>query len=400
MHNHSRVLSAMRPTGRLHIGHYHGVIKSWLALQYEQECLFMVADLHALTTGYMNTSEIEDNIYNMVIDWLACGVDPSQTVIFIQSHIKEHAELNLLLSMITPKSWLERVPSYRDMLEKLENKDIDTHGFLGYPLLQSADILLYQAKRVPVGEDQIVHIQLAREIARRFNFLYGREDGFEQKARDAIKRLGLKKAAIYEELLTKYQQNGEDEALDKARYLLHDAVNLSSGDKERLFAFLENKSRVILTEPEEFLTDTPKIVGVDGQKMSKSYGNTISLREDTDSINRKIRAMQTDEARVRRSDKGNPNKCPVWTLHRIYSNEQVCNWVVNGCTTADIGCLDCKLPLIEAITQEQDSLRSKAQVFLEDVGIVRNILADGAEKAMDIAADTIREVKEAMHLSY
>jgi tryptophanyl-tRNA synthetase len=400
MNNHSRVVSAMRPTGRLHIGHYHGVIKNWLSLQYEQECLFMVADLHALTTIYDSSFEIEDNIYNMVIDWLACGVDPSQAVIFIQSQIKEHAELNLLLSMITPRSWLERVPSYRDTVEKLENKDIDTHGFLGYPLLQSADILLYQAKYVPVGEDQLLHIKLAKEIARRFNFLYGREDGFEQKAHEAIKRLGLKKAAIYEELLTKYQQNGEDEALDKARYLLHDAVNLSSGDKERLFAFLENKSRVILTEPEGLITNTPKLLGLDGQKMSKSYGNTIGLREDKDSVSRKIKAMQTDSARVRRIDKGDPNKCPVWTLHRVYSNEEVCNWVVNGCTTAEIGCLDCKMPLIDSINHEQDILRDKAQVFLEDASIVRNILADGAEKAADIAADTMREVKEAMHLNY
>ncbi|MFO0319098.1 MAG: tryptophan--tRNA ligase, partial [Neisseriaceae bacterium] len=316
MKNYSRILSGMRPTGRLHLGHYHGAIKNWLSLQYEHECYFMVADIHALTTGYDDSSQFENNIYDMVVDWLACGVDPSQSTIFIQSQVKEHAELHLLLSMITPLSWLERVPTYKEMIEKLSHKDISTYGFLGYPLLQSADILLYNAKYVPVGEDQLSHVELTREIARRFNYLYGREEGFENKAREAIKKLGAKKAQIYNNLLVRYQQDGDDNALEKARFLVQDAFNLSSGEKERLFAFLEDKSKVILTEPQALITNIPKLAGLDGQKMSKSYGNTIFLREDLDNINKKIKGMQTDPARVRRADKGDPEKCPVWELHK------------------------------------------------------------------------------------
>ncbi|MFN7094903.1 MAG: tryptophan--tRNA ligase, partial [Burkholderiales bacterium] len=256
MHYHSRILSGMRPTGRLHLGHYHGAIKNWVNLQYEHDCYFMVADLHALTTNYEDTKEIEATIYAMVIDWLACGVDPAQATIFIQSHVPQHAQLHLLLSMITPLSWLERVPTYKDQLEKLSFKDLGSYGFLGYPLLQSADILLYNAKYVPVGEDQVSHVELTREIARRFNYLYGREVGFEEKAREAIKKLGAKKAALYEELLVNYQQNGNEEALEKARFLLADAVNLSRGEEERLFAFLENKAKVILTEPQALISKT------------------------------------------------------------------------------------------------------------------------------------------------
>lgn len=400
MNNSSRILSGMRPTGRLHIGHYYGAIRNWVSLQYEHECYFMVADIHALTTGYENTKNITANTYEMVVDWLACGVDPSQSVVFLQSQVPAHAQLHLLLSMITPLSWLERVPTYKDILEKQENKDIDTYGFLGYPLLQSADILLYNSKFVPVGEDQLSHVELTREVARRFNYLYGREEGFEKKAREAMRKLGAKKSGIYNDLLVKYQQNGDDDALEKARYLLQDALNLSHGEKERLYAFLEDKSRVILSEPQALITNTPKLLGLDGQKMSKSYGNTIMLREDFDSINKKIRAMQTDPARVRRTDKGDPNKCPVWPLHQIYSNDETCKWVVEGCTTAGIGCLDCKAPLIESINAEQCKIKEKATPFLEDYNLVKNILADGAEKATVIAEETLKEVKEAMNLDF
>jgi tryptophanyl-tRNA synthetase len=400
MNNYSRILSGMRPTGRLHLGHYHGAIKNWISLQYEHECYFMVADIHALTTGYDDTNNIASNIYEMVIDWLACGVDPAQSSIFVQSHVKEHAELHLLLSMITPLSWLERVPTYKDMIEKLAHKEIDTYGFLGYPLLQSADILLYNAKYVPVGEDQLSHVELTREVARRFNYLYGREEGFEEKALVTMRKLGAKKASLYEELLVKYQQDGDDEALEKARFLLQDAINLSHGELARLSAFLENKSRVILTEPQALITNTPKLLGLDGQKMSKSYSNTIMLREDLDSTSKKIKVMQTDPARVRRTDSGDPARCPVWQLHKVYSTDEVCKWVVDGCKTAGIGCLDCKAPLIEAINIEQDKFRINAEPFLNDHNMVRNILADGAEKASAVASRTLKEVKQAINLDY
>lgn len=400
LQNHARILSGMRSTGRLHLGHYHGVIKNWLNLQYEHECYFMVADLHALTTGYENTENLKQHIHSMVVDWLSCGVDPSQAIIFVQSHVPEHAMLNLLLSMITPISWLERVPTYKEILEKFKHKDIDTYGFLGYPLLQSADILLYDAKYVPVGEDQLSHVELTREIARRFNYIYGREAGFEEKAYEIIKKLGSKKASMYEQYLTQYQQNGNDEALEKARFLLADAVNLSIGERDRLFAFLENKSKVILTEPQALLTSNAKLPGIDGQKMSKSYANTILIGEEIDVVNKKIREMPTDPARVRRTDPGDPEKCPVWQLHQVYSNDEVRDWVIKGCKSAGIGCIDCKKPLIDAINLEQMGIREKAKPFIEDPNLVTNILADGAEKASAVARDTMERIRDAMHMDY
>jgi tryptophanyl-tRNA synthetase len=360
----------------------------------------MVADIHALTTGFEDTAKFKENIHNMVIDWLSAGVDPSQAAIFIQSHVPQHAELHLLLSMITPVSWLERVPTYKEMLDKLAHKDIDTYGFLGYPLLQSADILLYDAKYVPVGEDQVCHVELTREVARRFNYIYGREPGFENKAHEIIKKLGTKKADLYKEFLLNYQQNGDEESLEKARFLLSDVVNLSMGEKERLFAFLENKSKVILTEPQALITENAKLLGTDGQKMSKSYNNTIMLREDIESINKKIKSMPTDPARVRREDKGDPDKCPVWELHKVYSNAEVKKWVINGCKTAGIGCIDCKKPLIDAINSEQMIIKEKAKPFLEDTNLVKNILADGAEKAAHIASGTMDRIKHVMHMDY
>lgn len=390
----------MRATGSLHLGHYHGAIKNWVNLQYEHECYFMVADIHALTTNYESTGVIASSVHEMVIDWLACGVDPSQATIFIQSEVPAHAQLHLLLSMITPLSWLERVPTYKEQIEKLSTKDLGTYGFLGYPLLQSADILLYNAKFVPVGEDQVSHVELTREIARRFNYIYGREVGFEEKAREVIPKLGNKRAALYEELLVQYQQEGVDEALEKARFLLKDAVNLSIGERERLFAFLENKSKVILTEPQALVTTASKLPGLDGQKMSKSYNNTLMLREDPDSINKKIKGMQTDPARIRRTDPGDPDKCPVWQLHKVYSGEEVKQWVQTGCRTAGIGCLDCKKPLIESIQAESGQFRERAKPYLEDRNLVRNILADGAEKANETTEDTLDMVKTAMGIKY
>ncbi|OGU35513.1 MAG: tryptophan--tRNA ligase, partial [Hydrogenophilales bacterium RIFOXYA1_FULL_63_33] len=300
-----RVLSGMRPTGRLHLGHYHGVLKNWLRLQNEYQCLFFVADWHALTTHYDTPQGIDENVRDMVVDWLAAGVDPAQATLFVQSRVIEHAELHLLLSMMTPLGWLERVPTYKDQQEKLASKDLSTYGFLGYPLLMSADILIYRANRVPVGEDQIPHIEFTRELARRFNHMYGREPGFEDKARAAVKKLGSKKARLYEECRTAYQEKGDDEALESAKALLNDAQNLSMNDRERLFGYLEGSGKMILVEPEALLTEASKMPGLDGQKMSKSYGNTIALREDPETVTKKIRTMPTDPARVRRTDPGN-----------------------------------------------------------------------------------------------
>ena len=398
--DNKRVVSGMRATGPLHLGHYHGVLQNWVKLQHQYDCLFFVADWHGLTTHYEHPELINDSVWNMVIDWLACGVNPSLSHIFIQSKVPAHAELHLLLSMITPLGWLERVPTYKDQQEKLRENDLSTYGFLGYPLLQSADILLYNAKYVPVGEDQVCHVELTREVARRFNYIYGREAGFEERALEIVKKLGTKKAALYEELRVNYQQNGDDEALEKARFILSDAINLSVGEEERLYAFLENKSRIILTEPQALVTKTPKLVGIDGQKMSKSYNNTIMLRESDDSINKKIKAMPTDPARVRREDKGDPEKCPVWQLHKVYSNDEVQDWVKIGCTNAGIGCIDCKKPLIDSICAEQNSIKERAKPFLEDHNIVKNILADGAEKAAIVASQNLAQVKEAMNLNY
>lgn len=395
-----RVLSGMRPTGRLHLGHYHGVLKNWLRLQNEYQCLFFVADWHALTTHYDTPQMIEENVRDMTIDWLAAGVDPAQATLFVQSRVIEHAELHLLLSMMTPLGWLERVPTYKDQQEKLSEKDLSTYGFLGYPLLQSADILIYRANLVPVGEDQVPHIEFTREICRRFNHLYGREPGFEDKARAAVKKLGSKKARLYEECRTAYQEKGDTEALESAKALLNDAQNLSVNDLERLFGYLEGSGKMILAEPEALLTEASKMPGLDGQKMSKSYNNTIALREDPETVTKKIRTMPTDPARVRRTDPGNPANCPVWQFHQVYSDDAVRQWVTAGCTSAGIGCLECKQPVIDAVLDELAPIRERAAYYEENPDQVRNILADGCEKAQELARDTMRDVRESMGLTF
>lgn len=395
-----RVLSGMRPTGRLHLGHYHGVLKNWLRLQNEYQCLFFVADWHALTTHYDTPQGIDENVRDMVVDWLAAGVDPAQATLFVQSRVIEHAELHLLLSMMTPLGWLERVPTYKDQQEKLANKDLSTYGFLGYPLLMSADILIYRANRVPVGEDQIPHIEFTRELARRFNHMYGREPGFEDKARAAVKKLGSKKARLYEECRTAYQEKGDDEALESAKALLNDAQNLSMNDRERLFGYLEGSGKMILVEPEALLTEASKMPGLDGQKMSKSYGNTIALREDPETVTKKIRTMPTDPARVRRTDPGNPANCPVWQFHLVYSDDATRQWATAGCTSAGIGCLECKQPVIDAVLAELAPIRERAVYYEDHPDQVRNILADGCEKAQELARDTMRDVRESMGLTF
>jgi tryptophanyl-tRNA synthetase len=396
----NRILSGMRPTGSLHLGHYHGVLKNWIELQHEYECLFFVADWHALTTHYDTPDVIQQHVWDMVIDWLAAGVDPARATLFIQSRVPEHAELHLLLSMITPLGWLERVPTYKDQQEKLSEKDLSTYGFLGYPLLQSADILIYRASHVPVGEDQVPHIEFTREIARRFNHIYGRELGFEQKAEAAVKKLGSKKARLYEELRTRFQEQGDDEALEAARALLNEQQSLSLGDRERLFGYLEGGGKMILAEPQAMLTAASRMPGLDGQKMSKSYNNTIALREDADSVTKKIRTMPTDPARIRRTDPGDPAKCPVWSFHEIYSSNETREWVQQGCKSAGIGCIECKQPVIDAVLKEQEPMRERAQIYLDDPSLVRNIIADGCERAHKLATDTLRDVREAMGLSY
>ncbi|MDP2171159.1 MAG: tryptophan--tRNA ligase [Rhodocyclaceae bacterium] len=395
-----KVLSGMRPTGRLHLGHYHGVLANWVKLQHEYPCLFFVADWHALTTAYDEPGTITQNTWDMVVDWLAAGVDPAQATIFIQSRVPEHAELHLLLSMMTPLGWLERVPTYKDQQEKLSHKDLTTYGFLGYPLLQAADILIYRADKVPVGDDQVPHIEFTREIARRFNHLYGREAGFEEKAIEAVKKLGSKRAKLYKELRTRYQEKGEEAALEQAHAVLDEAQSLSYGDRERLFGYLEGGGKMILAEPDALLTHASRMPGLDGQKMSKSYGNTIALREDAASITKKIRTMQTDPQRVRRTDAGDPDKCPVWQFHQIYSNDEVRDWVQQGCRSAGIGCIECKQPVIEQILKEQEPMRERARAYEDDPQLVKNIIADGCEKARRLAQETMRDVREAIGLDY
>jgi len=393
-----RVVSGMRPTGSLHLGHYNGVLKNWVEMQHEQECLFFVADWHALTTHYDTPEIIEENVWEMVIDWLAAGIDPAQATIFIQSKVPEHAELHTLLSMITPLGWLERVPTYKDQQEKLSSKDLSTYGFLGYPLLQSADILIYKGTHVPVGEDQIPHIEFTREVARRFNHLYGRELGYEEKAEEAVKKLGSKKGQLYRELRDAYQEEGDDQALEAAQALIEEQQGLSLGDKERLLGFLEGGGKMILIEPEYKLTEASKMVGLDGQKMSKSYNNIISLRENPDEIEKKIKTMPTDPARIRRNDPGNPDICPVWSLHEIYSDKKTQKWVRSGCKEADIGCIECKQPVIDGISKELKPIQERAKQYLENPDLVKSVVAEGCEKARKLARDTMREVRDVMGL--
>jgi tryptophanyl-tRNA synthetase len=390
----------MRPTGRLHLGHYHGVLKNWVRLQHEYDCYFFVADWHALTTHYEDPQIIGESVMDMVIDWLAAGVNPASAKIFVQSDVPQHAELHLLLSMITPLGWLERVPSYKDQQEKLRERDLATYGFLGYPLLQSADILMYKAGSVPVGEDQVAHVELTREVARRFNHLYGREPDFEDKALAAMKKMGKKNAKMYRELRKRYQEQGDQEALDVGRALLDGQGNLTMGDRERLYGYLEGSGRIILPEPQALLTPASKMPGLDGQKMSKSYNNTIALRDDPRDIEQKLRTMPTDPARVRRTDPGDPDKCPVFQLHQVYSDETRQQWVREGCTSAGIGCLDCKQPIIESVLAELAPIRERARQFEEDPQLVRNILQQGGEAARDVADETLNEVKSAIGLKY
>jgi tryptophanyl-tRNA synthetase len=395
-----RVVSGMRATGNLHLGHYHGVLKNWLQLQHQYDCFFFVADWHGLTTHYEDTRGFEKNIWEIMVDWLACGINPGLSRIFIQSWVPEHAELHLLLSMITPLSWLERVPTYKEQQEKLQDKDLSTYGFLGYPLLQSADVLLYNADFVPVGEDQAPHVEMMREVARRFNYLYGREPNFEALANEAIKKMGKKNSTLYIQLRRAFQQDGSHESFNTAKALISSQSNLSLGDKERLFGYLSGDGKNILSEPQILLTENAKMPGLDGQKMSKSYNNTISLRDPIDLVEKKILTMPTDPARVKRTDPGEPEKCPLYQFHKVYSTSEVRAWVQQGCRTAGIGCVDCKRPIIDAIKSELQPIQEAIIEYESDIGSVKKIVAEGSEQARDEANKTLGDVREAMGLDY
>lgn len=395
-----RVVSGMRPSGRLHLGHYHGVLKNWTRLQHEYECYFCIVDWHALTTDYEATGAIAQHVMDMAVDWLAAGVSPSSATLFIQSHVPEHAELHLLLSMICPLGWLERVPSYKELQQHLQHKELDTYGFLGYPLLQAADILLYRAGLVPVGADQLPHIEFARDVARRFNHLYGREADFEDKAEAAIRRLGKKTAKLYTSLRKSYQEQGDVEALGTARAIIKEQQTITLSDQERLYGYLEGCGKLLLPEPQALLGDAPKISGLDGGKMAKSNSNAIFLRDTSEEVAEKIRRMPTDPARGHRQDPGEPTRCPVWQMHVTHSDEAVRQWAEQGCRSAGIGCLECKAPLIDAIRAELAPLQERALDYEQNPDLVRSILADGAERARDEARETLVEVRQAMGLGY
>ena len=397
--NQTRVVSGMRPTGRLHLGHYHGVLKNWIELQHRLDCYFFVADWHALTTDYQNSENIEDHTREMIIDWLASGLSPQSCTMFVQSRVPEHAELHVLLSMVTPLSWLERVPSYKDTIRKLNDRDLNTYGFLGYPLLQSADILLYRADSVPVGADQVAHVELTREIARSFNFTFGRGSDWEDMARRAMERLPKRLKQQYIQARTKFIEQGATEDIARLQEQLKEQHYLTEDESERLLGYLEGVGRMILPEPEVLLTDRPALPGLDGEKMSKSYSNVIFLREKPGQVEHKVRTMQTDPARVRRKDPGEPDKCPVYSLHKVYSESSTLDWVNEGCRSASIGCIECKGPLIDSINEEQEQFHIRAAPYVEEPTIISHIINEGSEAARVVAKATLDEVRSTIGIS-
>ncbi len=346
-----RVLSGMRSTGKLHLGNYVGALDNWVRMQDEYECFFMVADWHALTTDYADTSRVKENSLEVVLDWLAAGLDPERSVIFIQSHVPAHAELHLLFSMITPLGWLERVPTYKEQRENIKDKDLGTYGFLGYPVLQSADILVYKADVVPVGEDQVAHVELTREIARRFNGFY------PLSIRVAEQILPSETRVIYE------------------------------------------TEHVVFPEPQSLLTIAPKLPGTDGRKMSKSYGNTILLTDPEPVVRQKLKTMVTDPARIRRSDPGNPDVCPVGDLHKIFSSTETMEKVNVGCRSAGIGCIECKGWAADALVQLLNPMQERRKKFEENPRLAWDILEAGTVRARKVAGETMRDVRAAMGMS-
>jgi tryptophanyl-tRNA synthetase len=350
----ARVLSGMRPTGKLHLGHYVGALENWARLQTQYQCFFFVADWHALTTDYADTSNVKQNSIEMVFDWLACGLDPEKATLFIQSHVMEHAELHLLLSLITPLGWLERVPSYKEQRENIKGKDLGTYGFLGYPVLQAADILIYQADYVPVGEDQVPHVELTREIARRFNQFY---------------------------------------ALPAPRRVF----GVKPGENEGKPVFFE--SATVFPEPQPLLTPAAKLPGTDGRKMSKSYGNAILLTDPEPVVRQKLKTMVTDPARIRRTDVGNPEVCPVGDLHKIFSDRETIAKVWSGCKTAGIGCIECKQWAADRIVQVLAPIQERRQKYENNPRLAWDILEAGSARAKTIASATMAEVRGSMRLS-
>ena len=400
----SRVLSGMRPTGAMHLGHYHGALKNWVQLQDLHDCYYFVADWHALTTHYESREVIERNVFEMVIDWVAAGLDPARSTIFLQSRLPEHAELFTLLAMGTPLGWLERVPTYKDQIDKLKDRDLATYGFLGYPLLQAADILIYKATYVPVGEDQSSHVELTREVARRFNHLYGRPPDFDAQVEAALALLSRDDARYFDKQRKAYGETGSADALAKGEAVLRKAAVAVSGwtpsRTELLSGHLRGSGRTVLVEPTALHTEVAKLPGLDGGKMSKSYGNTIAMREPAAQVEAKIRRMPTDPQRVRRTDPGNPERCPVWQFHQVYSDAATREQVAAGCTSAGIGCLECKQPVIDAILREQQPWRERAAELVADPARVRAIVDEGTVRARDTARQTMSEVRAAMGLDY
>lgn len=346
-----RVLSGMRPTGKLHLGNYMGALYNWVRLQHQYECYFFIADWHALTTDYADPSAVRENTRDVALDWLGAGLDPEQCVIFVQSRVPQHAELHLLFSMITPLGWLERVPTYKEQQENLTGRDLSTYGFLGYPLLQAADILIYQADFVPVGQDQVAHVELTREVARRFNQFYPKNYSEDSKKVGQILAVPTAREAMY-----------------------------------------------VLPEPQVLLTPSPKLPGTDGRKMSKSYGNTILLTDPEQVIRQKLKPMVTDPARIRRTDPGNPELCPVGDLHKVFSSAETQQKVWEGCTTAGIGCIECKSWVADAIVAELAPIQERRRKFEENPKLVTEILAAGQERATARAEQTMTQVRAAMGL--
>ena len=390
----------MRPTGALHLGHYHGVLRNWVALARDHECLYFVADWHALTTRLDRPEEIAHHTREMVIDWIASGLDPERATLFVQSRVRAHAELHLLLSMIVPVGWLERVPSYKDLRQTAAAEDTLSYGFLGYPVLMSADVLLYRAAGVPVGEDQVAHLELTREIARRFNDLYGRGPAFAADLERALGGLAPDVCRAYDEALRAYRERGEEKALADLEQRLAGVSGLGADERDLLLAAARGTGRALLREPRPLLTATPRLPGLDGRKMSKSYGNTITLRDEPPVVWEKLRTMVTDPARVRRSDPGDPEKCPVWAWHLVYSDEETRSWVDRGCRSAGIGCLDCKKRLLEPILRDLEPIRERACRLAEHPERVEEILEDGSARARAWARPALEIVRERLGLAH
>ncbi len=392
-----RVLSGIRATGKMHLGNYHGAIKGWLELQEndDYDCYFFIADLHGLTTHYQDSANnLSNDTFDLIKDLLSTGIDPNKVTLFVQSAVPEHCELCVLLGMITPLSWLERIPTFKDQQQKLSDRDLSTLGFLSYPLLQSADILLYKPHLVPVGEDQLYHIELTREIARRFNNFYGQKD-LAENIDLILNKLHKELQDQINLLKSAYQQTGDDKALQQA-YTLIESLHLPEFETEVLEGFIIGNSRAILPNVQAMLTKDSKVYGLDGQKMSKSYHNTIAIGEDPDVVTVKIKKMPTDPARIKRTDPGDPLKCPVWNFHTLYSSADTQEYIDISCRTAAIGCLDCKKIVIDAINKEQAEIRERRLQLDLNPQIIIDIMNRSTEKARRVAKTTLDEVKAVM----